>query len=85
MPSISLCVSFLFSFSFFFSYISRANRYSYQVGKKVPECVRKGNWLQDCLPVKFQDVKFKDPRFKHEIFVRIDMKHSYFSNYFITC
>ena len=28
-------------------------------------------------------VKFKDPKFKHEIFVRIDMKHSYFSNYFI--
>ena len=25
--------------------------------------------------------KFKDPKFKHEIFVRIDMKHSYFSNY----
>ena len=22
---------------------------------------------------------------KHEIFVRIDMKHSYFSNYFIIC
>ena len=29
--------------------------------------------------------KFKDLKFKHEIFVRIDMKHSYFSNYFITC
>ena len=41
--------------------------------------------LQDRLPVKFQDVKFKDPKFKHEIFVRIDMKHSYFSNYFIIC
>ena len=36
-------------------------------------------------PVKFQDVKFQDPKFNHEIFVRIDMKHSYFSNYFITC
>ena len=34
--------------------------------------------LQDRLPVKF-----KDPKFKHEIFVRIDMKHSYFSNYLI--
>ena len=31
--------------------------------------------LQDRLPVEFQDVKFKDPKFKHEIFVRIDMKH----------
>ena len=39
--------------------------------------------LQDRLPVKFQDVKFKDPKFKHEIFMRIDLKHSYFSNYFI--
>ena len=38
--------------------------------------------LQDRLPVKFQDVIFN---FKHEIFVRIDMKHSYFSNYFIIC
>ena len=34
--------------------------------------------LQDGRPVKF-----KDPKFKHEIFVRIYMKHSYFSNYFI--
>ena len=37
------------------------------------------------LPVKFKDVKFKDPKFKHEIFVRIDMKLSYFSNFFIIC
>ena len=43
------------------------------------------NLLQDRLPVRFQDVKFIDPKFKHEIFMRIDMKHSYFSNYFITC
>ena len=35
--------------------------------------------------MKFQDVKFKDPKFKHELFMRIDMKHSYFSNYFIIC
>ena len=48
-------------------------------------CVRRGSLLQDRLPVKFQDMKFKDPKFKHEIFVRIDMKHSYFSNYFIIC
>ena len=34
------------------------------------------------LLVKFQDVKFTDPKFKIEIFVRIDMKHS---NYFIIC
>ena len=27
-------------------------------------------------------VKFNDPKLKNEIFVRIDMKHSYFSNYF---
>ena len=26
-------------------------------------------------------VKFNDPKLKKEIFVRIDMKHSYFSNY----
>ena len=38
--------------------------------------------LQDRIPVKFKDVKFK-MKFKHEIFVRIDMKHSYFSKYFI--
>ena len=40
-----------------------------------------------CFKIVFlcQDVKFKDPKFKHEIFVRIDMKHSYFSNYFIFC
>ena len=48
-------------------------------------CVRRGSLLKDCLPVKFQDVKFKDPKFKHEIFVRIDLKHSYFSNYYIIC
>ena len=47
-------------------------------------CVRRGSLLQDCLPVKFQVVKFKDPKFKHEIFVRIDIKHSYFPHYFIT-
>ena len=46
-------------------------------------CVRRGSLLQDRFPVKFQDVNFKDPKFKLEIFVRIDMKHSYFSNYFI--
>ena len=39
--------------------------------------------LQDRLLVKSKDVKFKDPKFKHELFVRIDMKHSYFSNDFI--
>ena len=33
--------------------------------------------------LKFQDVKFKDPKFKHELFMRIDMKYSYFSNCFI--
>ena len=35
--------------------------------------------------MKFQDVKFKDTKFKHESVLRIDMKHSYFSNYFIIC
>ena len=35
--------------------------------------------------MKFQDVKFRDTNFKHEIFVRINMKHSYFRNYFIIC
>ena len=63
----------------------------YQVGKKrkwVRQrfwCVRRGSSLQDRLPVKFQDVKFTVLKFKHEIFVRIDMKHSYFSIYFIIC
>ena len=28
-------------------------------------------------------MKFNDPNFKNEIFVRTDMKHSYFSNYSI--
>ena len=35
-----------------------------------------GSLLQDCLPVKFQDVKYP----KHEIFVRINIKYTYFSN-----
>ena len=39
-------------------------------------CKPAGERVKD---VKFKDVKFKDPKFKHEIFVRIDMKHSYFS------
>ena len=30
--------------------------------------------MQNSLPMKFQDVKFKDPNFKHEIFMRIHMK-----------
>ena len=47
--------------------------------------VRRGSLLQDGLPMQFQDVKFKDPTFKHQIFVRMDIKHSYFSNYFIIC
>ena len=57
----------------------------YQVGKKRGNgcargwCVRRGSLLQDHLPVKFQDVKFKDLKLKHEIFMRIDMIHSYFS------
>ena len=46
------------------------SRPPYQVGIKkkkmgVPEvgCVGRGSLLQDRLPVKFQDVKFKDPKF----------------------
>ena len=35
-----------------------------------------GVCCKDYLPVKFNNPKFKD-----EIFVIIDMKHSYFSNY----
>ena len=30
-------------------------------------CVRRGSLLQDGLPVNFEDVKFKDPKFKYEI------------------
>ena len=64
---------------FFFFYKSRP---PYQEEMGVPEVGMSEEWsfLQDRLPVKF-----KDPKFKHEIFVRIDMKHSYFSNYFIIC
>ena len=29
-------------------------------------------------------MKFNDPKLKNEIFLRIDMKHSYFSNYLFT-
>ena len=35
--------------------------------------------------MKFQDVKFTVPKCKHEIFMRIDIKHSYFSNDLIIC
>ena len=60
------------------------SRQPYQVEKKGGcargWCVRRESLR---LSVKFRDVKFKDPKFKHEIFVRIDMKYSYFSNYFI--
>ena len=48
-------------------------------------CVRRESLLQDRLPAKFQDVKFAVPKCKHEIFMRIDMNHSFFSNYFIIC
>ena len=52
------------------------------LSRRIKACQRlvrqKRDFLQDRLPVKFQDVKY--PKFKHEIFVRIDMKHSYFSN-----
>ena len=41
----------------------------------------RGSWLEDgvCCKIVFQRSEV------HEIFMRIDMKHSYFSNYFITC
>ena len=46
----------------------------------VPEVgVRRGS-LSSC---EVSRCEVKDPKFKHEIFMRIDMKHSYFSNYFI--
>ena len=37
---------------------------------------QKREFTEDHLPVKFND-----PKFKNEIFLRIDMKHSYFSNF----
>ena len=37
-----------------------------------------GVCCEDHLPVKFND-----PKFKNKILVRIDMKHSYFSNYLL--
>ena len=73
------CSFILFIYLLFFQ-----ERPPYQVEKKEGNecargwCVRRGSLLQDCLPVKFQDVKFKDPNFKDEIFMRMDMKHSYF-------
>ena len=67
---------------FFFFFKSRP---PYQVEKKGGGCVIRGSLLQDRLPVKFKDVKFKDMKFKHESVLRIDTKHSYFSNYFIIC
>ena len=32
---------------------------------------------------KFQDVKFQDLKFKHEIFMKIDMKNLYTSQFFL--
>ena len=73
-------------YSIVFIYLSRADRHTKSRKKSARGwCVRRENLLQNRFPVKFQDVKIKDPNFKHEIFVRIDMKHSYFSNYFIIC
>ena len=35
--------------------------------------------------VRSSSCEFNDPKFKNENFVGIDVKHSYFSNYFIIC
>ena len=81
-PSICLFVLFVCLFICYFIYL-----FIYQEPTNIPSrkkmrwvcatgwCVRRGSLLQD-LPVKFND-----PKFRNEIFVRIDMKHSYFSNY----
>ena len=76
----------LFFFFFFFSKATaKPSRKKKGNGFARGWFVRRGSLLQDRLPVTFQDVKFKVPKFKHEIFVRIDLKHSYFSNYFMIC
>ena len=47
-------------------------------------CVRR-EFAARSSPAKFQDVKFAVPKCKYEVFMRIDMNHSFFSNYFIIC
>ena len=66
--------------NFLFIYLFIKSRPPYQVGKKYHRLVcQRGNLLQDCLPVKFQDVKLKIP----SLSMKLDIKHSYNSNYFI--
>ena len=52
-------------------------------------CVRRWSLLQDCLPMKFQDVKFKDPKlmnfheYRHEAFILFKLFHNLFAiNFF---
>ena len=75
----------IISYYFYYYYYKSQPPYQVEKGSARGWCVRRGNLLQDRLPVKLQERKFKDPKFNHEIFVRIDMKHSYFSNYYVTC
>ena len=70
----------------FCCYFSRA-RLPYQVEKKKWVIQRlmcqKREFATRSSFCEVTNVTFKDPKCKHEIFMRIDMKHSYFSNYFI--
>ena len=45
----------------------------------IPSRKKKGNGCARGWCGKMVPVKFKDPKFKHEMFMRMDMKHSYFS------
>ena len=83
-----ICDLFIFII-YIYIFIFIKSQPPYQVEKRRWVCqglvCLKRELLQDHFPSKFQDVKFKNLKFKHEIFMRIDMKHSYFSNYFIIC
>ena len=73
-------------FIYLFIYLFIKSQPPYQVEKKVPELgVSEEGFAVRSSTCEVSRCKFKDPKFKNEIFVRIDTKHSHFSNYFITC
>ena len=69
---------------FIFFVLFFKSRPPYQVDKKKRRVCQKREFAARLSSCEFS-MKFQDPNFKHEIFVRIDMKHSHFSNYFIIC
>ena len=64
-PGLILWRAFFFLFFFLQELTTITSRKNRWVCHARGWCVRRGSLLQDCLPVKFQDVKFK---FKHEFF-----------------